>query len=284
MSTLLRARRPFGLSAITLGTDAVLAGVWLPAGSILSAMRGSVNLNGSVELLLSEMTSYGVEAWILPVEDPDSVVSMNALWDSHVPKDVLSFTLDLDADAADATSFYEPGFIAWEFLYDVGLTPQRISHRHKICTPANAALAIIQDTETPFIEHWFPQSVEHFDFRRPIRVSAPSLAVIAVGIPDGLGTDASEAIVALTEDEWGRIKYIDDVLEMAMQHLLGLFEAGAETPWEEASLLLRSYLDPLVQENNAGVFSNTVWNVGGEIVFDVIVPGKMNADILTGGR
>jgi len=284
VSTLLRARRVFAQSQIASGEDTVIAGVWMPSGSILTAVRGEVALTGPSELLLGQVVAYGLEGWILPVEDPDSVVTMNALWDSHVPKDTGSNILDLDADAADSTVFYEPGMIAWEFLYDVGLQPKRILHRKKICSAANSLLGFRQDEETPFIEHWFPGSVERIDFRRGIRVQAPSLAVFAVGSPLTTSTSATSPVAALPEDEWGRIKYIDHVMEMAFMDLLGLVEAGAETPWEDAASLLRAYLDPLALEGNAGTFQPKSWLAAGELVFDVVVPGRMPMGVLTGGR
>ncbi len=82
----------------------------------------------------------------------------------------------------------------------------------------------------------------------------------------------------------GEVKYIDHVLEMAMMDLLGLTEAGAETPWEEASDLLRAYLDPSLLEPNAGTFVGTSWGAFGELTFDVVVPGRMPTRVLTGGR
>ncbi len=153
-----------------------------------------------------------------------------------------------------------------------------------MCGPSNAGMMFRQDTETPFLEHWFPGSVERVDFRRQVRVTSPSLAVFAVAVPDTLQTSATQAVAAFTENEWGRIKYIDTVLEMAMLDLLGLTESGAETPWEEASALLREYLDPSVLETNAGAMVGASWNAVGELVFDVVVPGTMPTKVLTGGR
>ncbi len=284
MSTLLRPRRMFMVSQVAGGSDTVFAGVWLPAGSILTRVRGEVALTGPSEITLGQTVAYAIEGWILPVEDPDSVVTMNALWDSHVPKDLSTFVLDLDADAADSNPFYEPGEIAWEFLFDVGLTPQRILHRHKLCSAANAALGFRQDTETPFVEHWFAGAVEKVDIARPLRVSAPSLVVFAVAAPDTSATSATSAVAAIDENDWGRIKYVDHVMEQAMLDLLGLVEAGAETPFEDAAILLKDYLAPLVLENNAAVFQNKSWLAAGELTFDVVVPGRMANRVLTAGR
>ncbi len=262
----------------------MMGGVWLPSGSILNRVKGHVGLAGASELTLSQGCAYGVEGWILPVEDPDSVQTMNAIWDDFVPKDTTSDILDLDTATPDSNTFYEPGMIAWEFLFDVGTQPRRILHRHRMCSPANSMIMNRQDTETPFIEHWFPGANERIDVRRPIRVSGPSLAVFAVAVPDSLATSATTPVAALGEDRWGQIKYIDNVLERAMMDLLGLTEAGAETPWEEASDLLRSYLEANVLEANAGTMVQMPWTAIGELVFDVIVPGRMPTKILTGGR
>lgn len=262
----------------------MVAGVWLPSGSILSGVQGVIKLNGSTELTLAQGCAYGVEGWILPMEDPDSGVTMNALWDSHVPKDTLVDVLDLDADAADAAAFYEPGEIAWEFLIDIGLQPKRIYHRHKICSAAADAIMTRQDEETPFIEHWFPGAVERVNIRRAIRVREPSLVVFAVAVPDTGSTSSTAPVASFAEENWGQIKFIDHVLERAMMDLLGLTEAGATTPWEEASALLRAYLDPRLFEVNSGTFVGSSWNAFGELVFDVVVPGRMPSKVLSGGR
>lgn len=261
----------------------MLAGVWLPSGSIVANVKGVVKLNASTELTLAQGAAVALEGWILPMEDPDSGVTMNALWDSQVPKDTPTNLLDLDADAADANPFYEPGMITWEFLIDIGLQPRRILHRHHIVSALDA-IAIRQDEETPFIEHYFAGMIERVDIQRQFRVIEPSLVVFAVAVPDTLQTSSTAPVAALPEDEWGRIKYIDHVLEMAMLDLLGLTEAGAETPWEEASALLRSYLDPSMFETNSGTFVGVAWNAIGELVFDVVVPGRMPTKVLTGGR
>jgi len=283
VSTLLRARRPFGVSVIATGTDSVVAGVWVPGGAIITGVQGEVKLNTTTEITMAQAAAVGLEGWILPMEDLDSSVTMNALWDSHVPKDTIADTFDLDTDAADAGSMYEPGLISWELMIDVGMTARRVYHRHEIVSALDAIL-IRQDTETPFIEHFFAGLKYRVDLRSSIRVRQGSLLVFGVGVPDTLETSATIPLQGFNEDEWGRIKFIDHVLEQAMMTLLGLTEAGAETPWEEAAQLLRRYLDPRLLELNAGTFVGVSWTAVGELVFDIVVPGRMSTKILTGGR
>lgn len=284
MSTLLRARRPFAQSQIAAGEDTVIAGVWVPSGSIITRVRGEVSLTGPSELLLGQVVSYGLEGWVLPKEDPDSGETMNAVWDRFVPKDTGAFVLDLDTGASDSAPFYEPGLIAWEFLYDMGTEARRILHRHRMLSAANGSIGFRQDEETPFLEHWFPGRVERVDVARPIRVNGPSLVVFAVGAPLTTSTSATTPVAGFSEEDWGRIKFIDEVLENAMRHLLGLTEAGAETPWVDAATLLKEYLDPLVLEGNAATLQPKSWLASGELTFDIVVPGRMKTGILTGGR
>lgn len=272
------------MSAVSSDTDSILAGVWLPSGAILQGVHGEISIVGSTQSLLSTVGVYGLEGWILPVEDPDTVGTMNAVWDFFVPKDGTADLLDLDTAVSDSKPFYEPGEISWEFLFDIGRNARRIYHRHKFLSAANGAIMTRQDVETPFLDHYFPGDVQRVSVERPIRVTGPSLVAFAGTSPLGDATSATAAVAAFTEPEWGQIKYIDHVMERAMMAILGLTEAGAESPWEEAADLLREYLDPLVLENNAGALAVNAWNFFGELVFDIIVPGKLPLGMLTGGR
>lgn len=284
MGTLMRGRRIFGSSAIASGTDSVIAGMWVPSGAIITGIQGSINLVGATAMTLAQACFYGVEAWIVPVDDPDSTPTMDALWDANVPKDTEAQELDLDVAAADATPFYEPGSIMWEALFDIGSVPQRIYHRHKVCSAVNASQFQRQDVETPFLEHWFPSSIEGVNIRRSYRVREPSAVMFAVSIPDTIQTNVSAFLAAFAEHEWGQMKYVDHMMEMALMSLLGLTEAGAETPWTDAAELLRKVLEPQVLEKNAGTFVATSWGAFGELVFDVVVPGRIPSKVLTGGR
>ncbi len=281
--TRLLSRRIFQTS-VAAGADDVIAGVWLPGGSVINSVRGNISLSASTERLLAQAVGYGIEGWILPVADPDSVATMSAMWDALVPKDTMVSALDLDTSAADASPFYEPGAIVWEKVIDVGIRPRRIFHRHHIMSVADSALFIRQDVESPFTEHWFPKANVRVDLVRRMRVRGPSLLVFAVAAPDFAETNATTPLAALTEPEWAQIKYIDHVVERAMMSLLGLTEAGAETPWTEAITLLKTHLDPQILEADAGAFQGASWFCVGELVFDHSVVGKMNPRVLTGGR
>lgn len=77
-----------------------------------------------------------------------------------------------------------------------------------------------------------------------------------------------------TEAKWMQMKYLEVVLEQAWMELMGLTEAGAETPWEEAALLVEEVLEPTVIEETAGAFTTNPFNVFCSMTWDITVPGR----------
>ncbi len=82
----------------------------------------------------------------------------------------------------------------------------------------------------------------------------------------------------------GQIKYVGHVLERAMLHLFGVFEAGAETPWEEATALLQKHLDP--DPSVALSFTPTAitWACHTEAMIDHSVVGTLDTKQISLGR
>lgn len=70
------------------------------------------------------------------------------------------------------------------------------------------------------------------------------------------------------------MKYFEVVLEQAWMQLVQLVEAGAETPWEEAALLVEEVLEPTVIEESSAAFAAIAYNVYAKMTWDVTVPGR----------
>lgn len=275
------ARRTFQRT-IGAGGDDVLAGVWLPAKTRVNSVRGYVSCRATKQAI-GVATMSAVEGWVLPVDDPDATATMEVHWDTHVPKDRFDDVLDLDTVAQDTGSFFEPGEIYWESVFDIGVQPRRLFHHHWMSTAGHNSLSINRDPETPFLYEFIPGKTLAIG-TGPFMVREPSLLVFGGAGPDMDRTSPSVAIAPLAEEDWGQLQFIDHVLERAQLHLLGLFEAGAETPFEEASALLRSYLDPDVLEETAGIFLPVAWNMLGEMQVDLTVQGSLPKQIITTGR
>jgi len=281
MGTRMKARRTFQRNVIA-DSDDVLAGVWLPAKTRVLGVSGYASFSGTQQGL-GVAVMGAVEGWVLPVEDPDTAQTMEIVWDLFVPKDTGANVLDLDTATQVTTPFFEPGEVYWESIFDIGTQPRRLYHHHFMSTVAHNAVAVNRDPETPFLYEFLPGKVVRFG-SGPFSVDGPSLLVFGAAAPLMDVTSASAALDALAEEDWGQLQFIDHVLERAQLSLLGLVEAGAETPWEEAAVLLRTYLDPIVLEETAGSFVGINWSVKGEMEVIVEVQGKMPKSMIDTGR
>lgn len=278
----MKARRMWQ-TGVNGGADEVMFGVWLPPGSGVFGINGFCGIEAETVTIVNRVLVGSVEGWVFNVDDIDSLGTMNAEFDKHVPKDTGTASLDLDVAGADTAPFYEPGKITWEFLFPIGRQPHRVFQKKWMSYMGHNTAIQNQDPETPFGFQFiggltFPLS------SRPVRVEDPSLLVFAIASPLTTSTSSTEAIRAITEVEWGQLRYIDHVLERAMLSLIGLTEAGAETPWDEATLLLEDILDPPVFETGAGSFEQVRWRTYGEVSIDISVEGTMPENALDTGR
>lgn len=265
---------------VNAGVDGVLFGLSLPSGSRINNIRAEIHMNHAASLDFTQCTMYAVEGWILPVLDPDAGSPLNTLFDTLVPKDTDVEVIDLDTGAIDSTSFYEPGEPDWTALVNVGLKPERIYHHARLLTPVRGSIYTARDGETPFALEWVPGGVLDIRIRKNYAVSQPSVLVFAFANP-ALDDTTSTAPNAASETEWGQTKYIGHVLERAMLHLFGITEAGAETPWEEATALLKKHLEPDPYELATGDFAAATFQVKSRAIIDHSVEGRLGQTVIT---
>jgi len=284
------ARRYFGLR-VDDGTDKVMFGLSLPSGSVVQDVRvkldyicGSISA-GANQFPIVTAGMMAIEGYILPVFDPDTAVSLDTLWDQFVPKDTDVDVIDLDTVATDITSFFEPGEMAMANIFEIGVRPRRIYHRHEMLTAVRHSVHTLQVISTPADPgKYTPGGSVQIHLNKPMRVSQPSVLAFAFGVP--LMDDTSTTVPGiLAEAEWAQVKYMEDTLGRALLHQLGVFEAGAETPWEEASALLRKHLNPDVFEPTGASF-HTIGEimVFGEASIRHSVTGELKIGTVSTGR
>lgn len=268
------------------GSDVVLFGISLPSDTVVNNVRAQVHVYDPGIASLAVAGIYAVEGWILPVLDVDAGLNFDTIWDALVPKDTDVEAMDLDTAASDTTPFYEPGEIDWTAIFDVGLRPERVFSRKKIITPMNTMGFQRQDTETPFANGYVMGDRFNINIRKRLRVRQPSILVFGFAAPslDDTTNSETESLAALPEAAWGQVKYMGHVLERAMLHVLGITEAGAETPWEEATAILKQHLDPDVFEADATSWAAAAWTIFGEATIDHSVKGRLGRSVVTTGR
>lgn len=272
------ARRLHGTS-VNPGADEILFGMSLPSGSRINDISIDVRVSSPTVLALNQMGMTAVEGWILPVLDPDAATSFLTLWDTLVPKDTDVEVVDLDTGAADSTPFFEPGEPDWSDLLEVGLRPERVYHKNVMHTIGRGSVFSYFDTTIKFL----PGANYDIRIRKNYRVSQPSVLVFAIASPS-LDDTTATLQTAAAESEWGQMKYIGHVMERAMLHLFGVTEAGAETPWEEATALLKKHLEPDPYEKTGATFTGLTYNVIAKAIVDHSVEGRLEDMTISTGR
>ncbi len=261
--------------------DIVIAAIDIPAGCTLRNVSIPVSMIGVTPAIEREQAvGYAAAAYVFPVEDPDTRVNYDTLWDRFVPKYTDADIIDLDTTGSIASPFWEPGEASFEDIWDMGTMPTKVFGRKKLLTFADPGSAgfRFQPAETPFEPQWFPADKFHVRMNRPIRAKSPSVFLLAVASPayDDTVTTRSQ----LGEQDWGQIQYAEATLERALMDQLVLTEAGATTPWIEASDVLRSYLAPNVLEITSGLFITASYNVYGTCTWTLDVPGHLSLEVV----
>lgn len=269
-----------GQRSVAAGSDKVIFGLSLPGGSRLHNITARLSVAGSGTHVLSKVLAYAMEGWILPVTDPDTGITFDALWDSLVPKDSDIQTLDLDTENIDDTPFYEPGEVDWSAMFDFVNRPTRIYERHRFLTAGHTGHTVINSADAI---SFMPLDSWQIKLRKRYYIAEPSVVLFALASPSLDDTTATMES-ALTEAEWPQVQYIEAVLERAQMQLLGVFEPGAETPWIDAATLLQKHLEPDIAEETGGAFASDTFFVQADAIFDHSVEGSMGKMQVSSGR
>jgi len=282
MGTKLIARRLSKIE-VAAGTDVIQFGISLPANTIVTGVKAAVNLWGPSVVDVQRAVMYACEGWILPLLDAETALAYITLWDNLVPKDTDVETIDLDTGALDTTPFFEAGEPDFAELFDVGSDAKRIYHRHRVMSIVQGNYIKYQDNQTPFTPQYHPGEAFNINVNRSYRVTQPSALIFAIASP-AMDDTTSSAPATLAEAEWAQVQYIDHVVERSLLHLFGVIETGAETPWEEATALLKKQLLPDVFEQVAGEWASVEYDVTTMATITMIVDGSLRKSTISIGE
>lgn len=266
---------------VASGTDQVLCGISLPGDCTLNNVNLKLDFSASTVSSLGQQHGWAVEAWIVPVEDPDLGDTYDDLWDLLVPKDSDLDNVDLDTQAEDNTPFFEPGEPDWLQVFDIGLIPERVFERHGTMTYANHNGGY--NLTSADAVQWLGRENFAVRLRKRYRVTVPSVFMLGMASPVFDDTTSAEP-TSLAENEWNRTKYVGELLHQVTTRLLGLVQAGAETPYQEALDLVKKLIEPDVVEKTGGSYFAKTWHTSLSGIVDWSVPGLMDRITLTSGR
>lgn len=266
---------------VPAGTDEVLVSFPLPAGGVLNNIHLETHVIGPETVEFLQAVMYGLSGFVVPVLDPDDQIVVNTLWDNLIPKDVdhAAGVFDIDTSAADATPEFEMGEPDWTGVMDLAaMNPVQIFRRRKMITVATSMANYATVSAAPDL--WTPTDIIKSKIGRKVRVATPSMVMLGFSSPSLDETTTGETNTP-EEAQWTLLQYLEITLEQAFINLIGNIEAGAESPWEDASGFIAGLIEDDAFEETAGSFAPVSWVVFTGATFDISVPGRRNQNVIS---
>lgn len=258
---------------IAAGTDEVIGHAPIPSDCTLNNVWCETHVVATGGVDVKEVAMYGVDGRLIPDRDPGDAVDLTAQWDLQVQKDedVGAGVFSIDPGSSETSPLFEPGEPNLAAIMDIALDEKvEFYKRRKLISFISTPRGFIDGTPDVYL----PGDVFKFHAKRNMRAEVHSNAILSFSNPslDDVTTTAANSFN--TEAKWMQMKYFEVVLEQSWMELMGLTEAGSETPWEEAALLVEEVLEPTVIEETAGSFQDAAYNVFCSMTFDITVPGR----------
>ncbi len=271
-----------GLYTVAANTDIVLAAFPMPPGSRFVNIQGSVDYGVAAPAAFDKVQAAGLAGFVLPVLDPDAAQNIDTMWDMQVPKDETQVddAIDLDqATGSDPTPEWEPG--SPDLITIVGLdqAPQWFRRRDWLSINTHPLGVHFNSTL-----QYLPGSVVPIKAQPRIRSDMYSMAVLGFSAPV---TDVVTTTVrtAPTKQQWGMLMFLEETITNMMQLLFSFVEAGAESPYEDASTFLAFLTEPAVEEQSgrSADFASTTYNVNIHVTAQIVMPDHKSSGNLGSG-
>lgn len=264
-----------------MGADSVLCSWPLPKESILTSVKGECHVIPQSDISVLNYVMYGVEGWIVQSTNAADFQDQNTLWDTAVPKDD-SGDDDLDISTTeDVTSFIEAGEVTPSQLFDQELLgPKRVFQREKMLSFANAPSGFKDATPDTYI----PGDQFDIDITTRYKVQRQSGLLFAFGAPDFLAAVDNDVVPQLgglaTNASMYALRFLGNFLDNAMVSLIGLEEAGAETPYVEILDFIEELLEKVNVGSAGGSWFAVNWSAGMRATAQITVPGFLRHNAL----
>lgn len=233
-----------GVQRVNSGADTVLCSFPMPPQSRLVNVQGTVTFGPMAVIALDQVCASALSGFVLPVKDPDGNVAADTIWDEEVPKDAAQAddAIDLDAETADASPEWEPGLP--DLITILGLEQHPEWFRRRTWMDINSHPNFIHlDTTVKYL----PGEVVRI--KAQPRIGTDIFALAMLGFSSILSTiTTTTTLKAPTKQQWGMLMFLETTIVDMMKLLFSLPEAGAESPYEDASIFLADLTEPAVME------------------------------------
>lgn len=267
------------------GFDAIIASMPIPPGGVFAGFRAEIHGIAATHTLVTDFVAANIRGYIVGTGGTmmDASLSLDTLFDQMVPKDIdLSVVAGEDEidwdDGAIGTPFEEPGHINWNDMVELGVRPEVVvNHEHMGSFAGGGGKFPHVDTS----DEYYPTFRVNIGSNRNIRVKQASYFLLAVASPswDEVTTTVPSTIA---EFQYSLLTYPDVMFDMMLPDILGMSEAGAESPFSAAAAAAVDFVEPVVFESDDGDFATVTWHVGTKYKVRILTPGRPQMKSLDG--
>lgn len=263
---------------IAPASDKIIGAFFLPPGCTWNGFWMEHSMMATAPQLVQYAYMYGVDAYVIPIDDPDTNINLDILWDESVPKDtaVGSSVLDMDTAGSDTTPRFELGELNPSDLVGLSTVPAPImTPRRQLITFPKMPVAFHLDPADPgTAPYYIPTDYYRTRSRQRHQTEVPAVVLIGVSSPDYANTQSFWTALQSTS-EWLQLKYLGETQRDAWTYIAGLVSAGTQESASEAATLLETFMEKFYEEN-AGAFggdSQLTWKSFAKITADISLTG-----------
>lgn len=254
------------IGAQTIGgnVDRVMVGVPMPKGAKLLSVSGEVHMIGEEDQPTNQFMAWGMSGVVVPVPDPDTAIVFGALWDNVIVKSADPTTvaatslLDWDWDTADTSVQIEPGEMN---INDVlGMTEDQ----KEFLPPRLSWVSWAKSRQGGFVagtpDDFLPSDFKTFRSQKKITADTASVAMIALSSP--LLDETLLLAAHLTppnEGAWYQLANMTDTLRDFAKINAGLVEAGAESPYANATSRIQDLIARDMLDESSTLYNSMSW-------------------------
>lgn len=221
--------------------------------------------------------------YLIPVDDPDTNVALDTLWDTRVPKDIdwAEDALDLDEEAAKTTPVDALGIPSLWGVLGIDKGVREIFKYSKTLSLASMGITPYLDTTLKYL----PTDFHPVNISKAKHTSEHCMVLFGASTA-GYGDSTTTLPTMPSEQNWKRLQYVDILVEQAWLAMSGIADAegsGATLPFESGMAFLESILeDDMRYDATTFIMTATTQQHLLEGTFCIEVPGDFSAGALSG--
>lgn len=262
-------------------SDDVIAYVPMPPGTKLNNVWLDVSLQRTGHTDIDRACLYGLSGFVVEVDDPDTAVSYDHLWDSMIHKDLAEDynILSIDTATADTNPEFEPGLIDLFQIFGSNLQGNmQIYQKREILTYPKKPISY-----NPADDTYVPTDAFKVHVRNGPSVKSPSVAMFGFSSPGiaGVTTSTGDIGNTPTESQWIFTMYCEVFLYDMWKHLIGMTPSSSTNPYDAVSNWFATLMESMVQQYEADDFTTSNYKVHTKATWDISVIGKPRKAVLT---